>query len=103
MTPHSSLLTDAPQRPVLLIFTSASPAQRVEIDQLLEKARFILNPAVRVMRVSESTHPEVVHSFGFTSLPAFALVRQGQELWRYSGPVDSPDLFNQMEQTFLRN
>ncbi|MVM31727.1 thioredoxin [Spirosoma sp. HMF4905] len=102
MAPSSSLLTDSPQRPVLLIFTSASSTQRVEIDQLLEKAQTVLNPTVKIMRVSETTHPEVVRSFGFTSLPAFVLLQQGLELWRYSGPVDNPELFHQMDQTFLK-
>ncbi|QMW00880.1 thioredoxin [Spirosoma foliorum] len=102
MTPPSSLLTDLPQRPVLLIFTSASHTQRVEIDQLLEKAQSVLSPTVKIMRVSETTHPEVVRSFGFTTLPAFVLLQQGLELWRYSGPVDSPELFYQMNQTFSK-
>ncbi|MVM38567.1 thioredoxin [Spirosoma sp. HMF3257] len=102
MTSHSSLLTDSPQRPVLLIFTSASPVQRIEIDQLMEKAQSLLNPTVKIMRVSATIHPEVVRSFGFTSLPAFVLLQQGMELWRYSGPIDSPELFTQMHQTFLK-
>jgi len=107
MAPHSSLLTAAPQLPVLLVFTPPTPAQRVEVDWFLDKARSVLNPTVQIMRISEETHPEVVHSFGFTSLPAFVLLQRGLELWRYSGPVDSPDFFsqldNQMAQTYLKN
>lgn len=103
MTPTSSLLADSPQRPVLLIFTPASSTQRIEIDRLLEKAQPVLNPAIKIIRVSETTHPEVVRSFGFNSFPAFVLLQQGLELWRYSGPVDNPELFYQMDQTFLKN
>lgn len=103
MVPYSSLMTTAPQAPVLLVFTPTTSVQRSQVDQLLEKARSVLNPGLQIMRVSETTHPEVVRSFGITSLPAFVLLQRGQELWRYSGPVDNPELFhelgNQMKQT----
>ncbi len=106
MASHSLSLTAAPQLPVLLVFTPHTLAQRVEIDWLLDKARSVLNPTVQIMRISEETHPEVVRSFGFTSFPAFVLLQRGLELWRYSGPVDSPDFFNQlgnqMAQTYLK-
>ncbi|GAB3946016.1 hypothetical protein GCM10028805_16060 [Spirosoma harenae] len=96
MAPPSSLLTATPQHPMLLVCTSAAPAQRAEVDRLLENVRSLLNPTVQIMRVSDSTHPEVVRSFGITALPAFVLLQRGQELWRYSGPVDSADLFSQL-------
>ncbi|WP_420148607.1 thioredoxin domain-containing protein [Spirosoma sp.] len=106
MAPYSSLMTLAPQVPVLLVFTPATSGQRSEIEQLLERARSLLNPGLQIMRVSETTHPEVVRSFGITLLPAFVLLQSGQELWRYSGPVDSSELFqelgNQMEQSSLK-
>ena len=105
MTPHATLLTTTPQLVVLLVFTPAAPAQRAEVERLLEKTRSVLNPDVQIMRVSETTHPEVVRSFGFTSLPAFVLLQRGQELWRYAGPVDSYELVcqlrDQVEKTTL--
>lgn len=105
MAPYSSQITLAPQAPVLLVFTSTTSAQRSEVEQLLEKTGLVLNSGLQIMRVSEATHPEVVRSFGITALPAFVLLQRGQELWRYSGPVDNPELFhelgNQMEQTSL--
>ncbi|MFD2933480.1 thioredoxin family protein [Spirosoma flavum] len=107
MVPYSSLVTTAPQLHVLLVFSPAAPVQRAEVDCLLEKARLVLNPTVRIMRVSEATHPEVVRSFGFTSLPAFVLLQQGVELWRYSGPIDSDELVcqlgNQIEKMSFKN
>ena len=106
MTPYASLLVSAPQSPVLLVFTATTSVQRSEVEQLLAKARSVLNPGLQIMRISETTHPEVVRSFGITALPAFVLLLRGQELWRYSGSIDSPELFheldNHMEQTLLK-
>lgn len=103
-TPSSPIA--APQLPVLLVFTPSTSVNGREADRLLEQACSALNLTVQVMRVSETTHPEVVRSFGFTALPAFVLLQQGLELWRYSGPVDSPDLISelnhQMQQTILQ-
>jgi len=96
MAPPSSLLTTAPQLHVLLVYTPTATVQRAEIDRLLEKARSVLNPAMPIMRISETTHPEVVRSFDFTSLPTFVLLQRGLELWRYTGPVDDPELFYQL-------
>ena len=105
MVSPSPSLTAAPQRPVLLVFTPAASVHQPEVDRLLEQARSGLNPTLQIMRVSETTHPEVVRSFGFSALPAFVLLRQGLELWRYSGPIDSPGLFSelnsQLQQTCL--
>lgn len=107
MIPNPSLLTAAPHRPVLLVFTPVASAQRVDVERLVEKARVVLNPTVQILCVNETTHPEVVSSFQFTSIPAFVLLQRGLELWRYTGPVDSPDLLgqlsNQMEQVALQN
>ncbi|WP_461108369.1 thioredoxin domain-containing protein [Spirosoma koreense] len=96
MAPHASLLSAALQQPVLLVCTSTAPAQHTDVDQFLEKVRLLLNPTVHIVRISETTHPEVVRSFGFTALPAFVLLQQGLELWSYSGPVDAPELVAQL-------
>lgn len=96
MASYSSLLTETPQLPILLVFSPAVPAQRAEVDRLLEKIRSLLKPGVQVMRVSETTHPEVVRTFGFSTVPGFVLLQRGLELWRYSGPADSPELFEQL-------
>lgn len=44
-----------------------------------------LEPAVRVLKIDEASHPDVVRSFGPPGLPACVLVRQGVELWRQQG------------------
>ncbi|MBD2756933.1 thioredoxin family protein [Spirosoma validum] len=102
MIPYSSLMTSALQAPVLLVFTAATPTQRSEVEQLLDKAQSVLNPSLQIIRVSETTHPEVVRSFGITALPAFVLLLRGQELWRYAGPVDNPQLFHQLDSQMLK-
>ncbi|GAB3986582.1 hypothetical protein GCM10028807_04320 [Spirosoma daeguense] len=96
MASQPSFFTATLQRPVLLICTATTPTQRAEVDQLLEKLRAVLTPTVQIMRVSETTHPEVVRSFGFTSVPSFVLLLRGLELWRYSGSVDNPELLAQL-------
>lgn len=44
---------------------------------------------MRVLRIDEATHPEVVQSFRITQTPTFVLVRQGVEIWRQEGMPDS--------------
>ena len=44
-----------------------------------------LGEAVRVLVISEASHPAVVRSFRATELPSFVLMRQGVELWRQRG------------------
>lgn len=104
MTPNLTSPTAVPQRPVLLVFMPAASVHRLEVDRVLEQIRSVLNQSVHIMRVSETTHPEVVRSFGFSASPAFVLLQQGLELWRYSGAIDSPGLFSelndQIEQRF---
>jgi hypothetical protein len=106
MISPSSLLTPV-QLPVLLVFTPATLTQRAEVDQLVEKARSVLNPAVRIMRITEATHPEVVSSFEFTAQPSFVLLQRGLELWRHTGSIDGPELLQQLSarlgQSIFRN
>ncbi|MET4108328.1 thioredoxin [Hymenobacter sp. UYP22] len=44
-----------------------------------------LQPAIRVLKIDEASHPVVVRSFQAAELPACVLVRQGIELWRQHG------------------
>ncbi|MBN8825867.1 MULTISPECIES: thioredoxin [unclassified Spirosoma] len=84
----SSVFPVLPQQPILLVCTSASNSQRLDIDWLLAKLRSLVKPGIQIMCIDESTHPEVVRSFGFTSFPGCVLLQQGFELWRYAGPID---------------
>ncbi len=57
-----------------------------------------LGPAIRVLKIDEASHPDVVHSFGTPVLPACVLVRQGVELWRHQGlPEAEADLRHLLE------
>ncbi len=96
MVSYSSLLTATSQLPVLLVVTPAAPASHSDIDRLIAKAKSVLDPAVQVMRINETTHPEVVRSFGFTALPGFVLLQRGLELWRHTGVITGPELFHQL-------
>ena len=88
----------ATQPLTLLVFTPAGLAQRTDVDRLLTKVRSSLKPSMQIMHVCETVHPEVVQSFGVSTLPAFVLLHRGLELWRYSGPVDHLDLLYQLAQ-----
>ncbi|GAB2535183.1 YbbN family protein [Spirosoma aerophilum] len=76
------------------------------LEQLLNKIQAVLHSTVRTIQVSEATHPEVVSSFNFASLPALALLQQGQEIWHYTGALDKPEIFshlyNQIPKAFLK-
>jgi thioredoxin-like negative regulator of GroEL len=96
MVTHSPSLTASSQSTVLLVLSPTIPAQSDKLDQLLKKIQAVLDSTVRTIQVSEQTHPEVVHSFNFESLPALALLQQGQEVWHYTGTIDKPDIFNQL-------
>ncbi|ADB37319.1 hypothetical protein [Spirosoma linguale] len=98
MVTYSALPTTASQRPVLLVVTPSEAKKRAEVDQVMETIQTELNPAVQIMRITDTTHPEVVRSFNFSALPAFVLLQQGQELWWHTGQIDSPDVFLELYQ-----
>ncbi len=107
MVSHSPTQTAASTLPVLLVCAPVVSTLDDDLDQLLEKIRVDTDSTLQIMQVSEATHPEVVRSFNFTSLPAFALLQQGQELWHHTGPINTPDLFsqlhNQIQEALLKN
>ncbi|WP_138502663.1 thioredoxin domain-containing protein [Spirosoma lacussanchae] len=73
---------------VLLIFMPSdaeSRQQRVSLTVLADSLQTMLGDAVRVLKIDETAHPEVMRSFDVEKLPAFILVRQGIELWRQEG------------------
>lgn len=96
VTPSPSL-TAAYPLPILLVFIPVVTAQDVDLAGLLEMVRSGVDSRIRVMQVNEATHPEVVQSFSFRSLPALALVREGEELWQHTGPLNSPDMIRQLQ------
>ncbi len=66
--------------------------QRDTLTALAESLQTQLGDHVRVLRIDEVTHPEVVQSFAITQTPAFVLVRQGVEIWRQEGLSDDVTL-----------
>lgn len=82
---------------VLLIFmppASATNQQRDNLKTLADSLQAQLGSQVRVLRIDQVTHPEVVQSFAIFQTPAFVLVRQGVEIWRQEGLSDDVTLAN---------
>lgn len=73
---------------VLLLFMPLDRQQRSALSVLADSLQKRLNGSVRVLKIDEATHPEVVRSFDIGQIPALVLVRQGVELWRQEGLTD---------------
>ncbi len=68
-----------------------TPPARTATNLLLQRLQLQLGAAVRVLKVDEATHPAVVHAFDGQGLPAFVLLRDGEELYRQQGlPEGAP-------------
>ena len=92
--PHPIVLTA--RSAVLLVFFMPSErtnrAQRAVLTTLADSIQKQLGSVVRVLRIDETDHPDVVQSFAITQLPAFVLIRSGIELWRQQGLSDEATL-----------
>ncbi len=81
---------------VLLIFfipsETTNRSERIALTALADSIQAQLGSLVRVLRIDESEHSDVVQSFAITQLPAFVLVRRGVELWRQQGSTDETSL-----------
>ena len=60
-------------------------AEHPTLNAVMSQLQKRLPPSVRMLRIDEAAHPEVVKSFNVIELPAFVLVRQGVEQWRREG------------------
>lgn len=93
-TPNPALLTA--RSAVLLIFfmppALANRAERASLVVLANSLQQELSGLVRVLRIDEDIHLDVVRSFAITKMPAFVLVRRGVELWRQEGLTDEETL-----------
>lgn len=47
---------------------------------------------LRILKIDDATHPEVIASFGVGQRPAFVLVQKGAEIWRQEGLTDFEQL-----------
>ncbi len=76
-----------PQAIVLLVLLpqADSGAAQAFVRAALHTLQQQLGAAIRVLRVDEATHPDVVRSFDGQDLPCWVLMRHGVELWRQPG------------------
>ncbi|RCR66356.1 thioredoxin family protein [Larkinella punicea] len=77
---------------VLLVFVPNSGSQQDSVNQLLDRIGAVLGDRIRITRVDQVVHPEVVRSFGVHQLPSFILLKQGIEIWRHNGLMDAREL-----------
>ncbi|WP_338874648.1 thioredoxin family protein [Spirosoma sp. SC4-14] len=80
-----------PARTAVLLVFLPSAASRDTIGQRLSLTKLVgswqqeLGHTVRVLKIDENVHPDVVRSFDVQQFPAVVLVQQGVELWRQEG------------------
>lgn len=79
---------------VLLMFFMplTNQPERASLLALADSLQEQLSGLVRVLRIDEDLHSDVVQSFAITKMPAFVLVRRGVELWRQEGLSDEATL-----------
>ena len=66
--------------------TQETQLTRATNNRLLNSLQLQLGTTVRVLRVDAVTHPAVVHAFdGWGVVPAFVLLRDGEEVYRQQG------------------
>ena len=67
-------------------------ATRTANNLLITKLQAQLGAAVRVLKVDEASHPAVVHAFDGRGVPAFVLLRGGEEVYRQQGLPEGEDI-----------
>ncbi len=82
---------------VLLCFLPSATTQdalleRAFMTELAQHLQQRLPGLVRVLKIDEKLHPDVVKSFQLSRLPAFVLVQQGIERWRQEGVGRSEEI-----------
>ncbi|AQG78917.1 thioredoxin domain-containing protein [Spirosoma montaniterrae] len=85
---HTTPIYIPAQTAVLLCFLPAKPqppAEGASLSVLTDRLQQQLPPSVRLLKVDEIRHADVVKSFNLSQLPAFVLVQQGVELGRREG------------------
>ena len=65
---------------------------RTATNVLLKGLQLQLGSAVRVLTVDAASHPAVVHAFDGRGVPAFVLLRDGEELFRQQGLPEGASL-----------
>ncbi|SFP94897.1 thioredoxin family protein [Hymenobacter arizonensis] len=90
----TAILPLLPAHPAMLLVLLPTVGAGVQQDTLLSRnatnvllkdLQAALGPAIRVLKVDAATHPGVVKAFDGRGVPAFVLLRDGEELWRQQG------------------
>ena len=105
MKPDDSppILTSA-RSAILLVFVPLERAdrqQRASLTALTNLLQEHLGGLLRIIRIDETTNPDVVQSFSVTHVLTFVLVRQGIELWRQEGLSDETPFVRLIQRLLL--
>lgn len=82
----------------LLIFQPHPEARREAVvgtrlpDGLYDALQRQFGQTLRILKIDNVSHPEVMASFGVSQSPTFVLVQKGAEIWRQEGVSDFDQL-----------
>lgn len=85
---HHPILIPA-KTAVLLAFLPSASRENSAVSMLVDALQKQLGESIRILKIEEKLHPDVVQSFSVTDLPTYILVQQGIELWRHEGASDA--------------
>ncbi len=88
------------QSAVLLIFMPPERADhqpKALLTALANSIQAHFGSQIRVLKLDDINHADVVRSFTITHTPAFVLVRLGVELWRQESLSNEPALIRQIQ------
>lgn len=83
---------------VLLDFFKEDCRQCQTMEPVLERLKEKLKTLLQIVPVDADRNLQVAVAYGVRSVPAFILLRNGQEVWRQSGLIAS----KQLEQVILQ-
>ena len=84
--------------PSLVVFFHAG--QQPEIADIVEELRKKYDGKANILRVDESYDQRVARNYNLTALPAYVLIKEGQELMRESGKKTVAELSELIERAF---
>ncbi|AUD04269.1 thioredoxin domain-containing protein [Spirosoma pollinicola] len=87
LTKHPPILIPA-KTAVLLAFLPSASRENGAVSKLVDTLQQYLGEAIKILKIDETLHPDVVQSFSVDKFPTYILVQQGIELWRHEGPSD---------------
>jgi thioredoxin-like negative regulator of GroEL len=84
---HHPILIPA-KTAVLLAFLPPASRENSVLATLIDILQQKFKESIRILKIDETIHPDVVQSFSVKQLPTFILVQQGIEVWRQEGPSE---------------